>query len=448
MTRPQDAAVPAFLFVSLLAGGSAQGVWSNAALQLLAMLLIAWAAMRPSAEPPPRAARLLLALVAAGLGLILVQLLPLPPAVWSKLPGREPVAAGYALLGASAPWLPISLDPYESLAASYFVLPPVAAIVAMLVRHAYKESWIAGAVLAATLASVLLGAVQAGSGPARSWAHFYRFTSPGVTGVFANRNHMATLLLAALPFAAAMYVAARVTIKQRRKAFATLALGIGGFVLVVAGLALNSSLAALALSVPVVALSALLLVPAGWRTQKFVVPIAALGLAAAVFAISSSSIRAELSGSQGAVSFQSRAGIWSQTGKAIAETLPAGTGIGTFRQVYATHEAPARIDGTYVNHAHNDYLEWVLETGIPGLLLLAAFLAWWAWQSFRVWRSPVSSAFARAATIASAAILAHSIVDYPLRSAAIAVLFGACLAIIALHERRGRVQDVKHVSIA
>lgn len=448
MSRPSEAAAPAFLLVSLLAGGSAQGLWSNALLQLLAVLLIAWAAMRPAVEPPPRASRLLLMLAAAGLGLVVVQLIPLPPALWSALPGRESVAAGYALLGMSAPWLPISLDPYDSLAASYFLLPPVAAVVAMLVRHAYRESWIAGVVLAAALASVLLGAVQAGSGEAKSWAHFYRFTSPGVTGVFANRNHMATLLLATLPFAAAMYVSARVTIKQRRKAFATLAFGLGGFVLVLAGLALNSSLAALALSVPVVALSALLLLPSGWRTQKFVVPIAALGLAAAVVAISSSSIRAELAGSQGTVSFQSRAGIWSLTGEAIAGTLPVGTGVGTFRQVYATYEAPGRIDATYVNHAHNDYLEWILETGALGLLLLAAFFAWWGWQSFRVWRSPVSSPFAKAATIASAAILAHSIVDYPLRSPAIAVLFAACLAIIALHERRGRVQDVKHVSIA
>ena len=37
----------------------------------------------------------------------------------------------------------------------------------------------------------------------------------------------------------------------------------------------------------------------------------------------------------------------------------------------------------------------------------------------------------RAAVIASAAILAHSLVDYPLRTAAISALFAMCLAFLA-----------------
>ena len=32
------------------------------------------------------------------------------------------------------------------------------------------------------------------------------------------------------------------------------------------------------------------------------------------------------------------------------------------------------MDATYVNHAHNDSLELALETGLPGILLLIAFL--------------------------------------------------------------------------
>ena len=39
---------------------------------------------------------------------------------------------------------------------------------------------------------------------------------------------------------------------------------------------------------------------------------------------------------------------------------------------------PATIERTYVNHAHNDYLELALEGGIPAIVLMLLFLAWWA----------------------------------------------------------------------
>lgn len=441
----RDAAVPAYLFACLIAGGSAQGLWNNAALQLLGVALIGWSAY--DAQPPSRPARSLLLLAAATLALIVVQLLPLPPPLWTSLPGRGLVESGYPLLGYPLPWLPLSLDPYDTLAASYALLPPIAILAAMLARPAVKQGWIAAAVLAAALASVVLGAAQAAGGAPRWWTHFYSFTSPGVTGFFANRNHMATLLLAAIPFAAAIYVAAKATMKQRQKAFAMLAFGVGGMLLLVAGIALNASLAALALAVPVIALSGLLVLPAGSRTARMLGLFAGVAFAAAVVAISSSSIRTELAGGAGSASFHSRAEIWSITGRAIADSFPAGTGVGTFRQVYALHEAPASVTNTYVNHAHNDYLEIVLEAGLAGLLLLAAFLAWWALQAVRVWRTPSTSPFARAATIASAAILAHSSVDYPLRSAAIAAVFAACLGLMAVAGRQSGSGGARHVTI-
>jgi hypothetical protein len=69
-------------------------------------------------------------------------------------------------------------------------------------------------------------------------------------------------------------------------------------------------------------------------------------------------------------------------------------------------------------------------------------------QTIRVWRSPFSSLYGKAATIASAAILAHSIVDYPLRTTAMAVVFGACLAMMAGPPRQSRSDEARHVKIA
>ena len=96
----------------------------------------------------------------------------------------------------------------------------------------------------------------------------------------------------------------------------------------------------------------------------------------------------------------------------------------------------------------------MLEAGLPGLVLMVLFLLWWAWRAVGVWRSPVASQFAKAATIASGAILAHSIVDYPLRTSAIAALFAACVAMMAQAQARSaapakqRADEPRHVRIA
>ena len=167
-----------------------------------------------------------------------------------------------------------------------------------------------------------------------------------------------------------------------------------------------------------------------------------------VGALANSSIRSELAGSPDIGTLYSRGHIWEVTTQAIGHSFPFGTGLGTFHGTFSLFENPATIDQNSVNHAHNDYLELVLETGLPGLILLSVFLAWYMWQSVNIWRSPLSSLFAKGASIASAAILAHSIVDYPLRTSAVAALFAACLAMMAESTRQGRSAEARHVRIA
>lgn len=444
--RLRTGAVPAYLFLCLLLGGSSQGVWSNAALQLAAILLLAWSAVEPAAEPPSRPSRLLLMIAVACPLVVILQLVPLPPEVWQSLPGRGPIESGYRLLGYQQPWLPLSWAPYQTLASGYGLLPPLAVLAGIVALRAHRESWIAGAVVVGAMASVLLGALQVASASRAGWAYLYEHTNTGAVGFFANRNHMASLLLSAIPFSAAIFASGHPRIRGRGAGFATVALGGGGFLLLAVGLLLNSSLAALALAVPVIAMSALIL-PAGWRHRRLLVPLALVALAGAVVAMSSSSVR-NLGAQAELGAFTSRSEMWGNTARAIAETFPAGTGVGTFGQVYAGLENPASTTTTFVNHAHNDYLELLLETGAAGLLLIVALVAWWGWQAFRIWRSPSSTPFARAASVASAAILAHSIVDFPLRAPAVAALAAACLAIMAQAPKRRRSEEARHLDIA
>jgi O-antigen ligase len=448
MTRSlAGAAVPAFVLLALLLGGSSNNLWQSALLQLIGIVLIVLAAAVRRPERTGRDARVLLALTACALVLVVAQLIPLSPSLWRALPGREPVALGLTALGYPLPSLPLSLAPEESLQSAFGIIPPLAAMLAVIVIRAHRERWIAGAVILGALASVLLGALQSASPGPEAWVYIYKYTSPGAVGFFSNRNHMATLLLAAIPFAAALFAAGHPQLRSRTVAIAMVVLGGGGLLLILAGLVLNGSLAALAMAGPVVAFSALL-VPTGWKYRRIVIPVAALAFVVAIAVLATSWIRSAAPVNVQTDSLYSRGQIWALTMQAIGSTFPFGTGLGTFTGVYALHENPAATTVAWVNHAHNDYLELLLETGVPGLLLMLAFLAWFVVQTVRVWRSPFASLFGKAATIAAAAMLAHSIVDYPLRTTALAVLFGACVGMMAQPPRQSRSDEARHIKIA
>ena len=445
--RPGPLIVPALLLLCILLGGSSVQVWQNTALQLVAVLIIGLIVALPRSGPNEPATRLLIALAIAAVVLVIIQLVPLPPGLWQNLPGRAPLALGFATLGYPLPPLPLSWTPYKTLESAFSLLPPAAILLAILRMRDQSERSIASVVIVGALLSVVLGALQAASSGPQSWVYLYKYASPGAVGFFANRNHMATLLLAAVPFSAALFAAGHPHIRSRSTAFAMAALGAGGLALILVGLILNGSLAALALAAPVVVFSGLLL-PAGWRLRRILIPVAVLAFAAGIAVLATSWIRSDVVASVETDSLYSRSQIWSLTLRAIADTFPAGTGLGTFTGVYAMQEDPATVTVAWVNHAHNDYIELLLEAGLLGLLLMLAFFAWFIVRTAQVWRSPFSSLFAKAATIAAAAVLAHSIVDYPLRTTAIAAIFAACLGMMAGPPRRSRSDEARHVRIA
>ncbi|HEX8525609.1 O-antigen ligase family protein, partial [Allosphingosinicella sp.] len=124
----------------------------------------------------------------------------------------------------------------------------------------------------------------------------------------------------------------------------------------------------------------------------------------------------------------SRAHIASTTIEGIGAFAPLGSGLGTYQDAYRAFDDPNRVSREFTNHAHNDYLEVAFELGIPGLLVVLAFIAWWAIRSRDVWRADFEGAgLARAGSAIVFIVLLHSIVDYPIRTSAIAALFAlAC----------------------
>ncbi|MBZ5591968.1 MAG: O-antigen ligase family protein [Acidobacteriia bacterium] len=93
----------------------------------------------------------------------------------------------------------------------------------------------------------------------------------------------------------------------------------------------------------------------------------------------------------------------------IADRPWTGFGLGAWPAVYPAY---ARFDnGLAANHAHNDWAEWAAEGGLPFLALLAMFAVW----SIR----PAADSLWG---IGVPAVFVHSLVDYPLREPALAVL--------------------------
>jgi O-antigen ligase len=123
--------------------------------------------------------------------------------------------------------------------------------------------------------------------------------------------------------------------------------------------------------------------------------------------------------------------------RAALDYFPIGSGFGTFVPVFGMFQGPESAFSSYVNHAHDDWLELWLEGGVPAAALMLAFLAWSIMALRPIWRPAGERAltallFPRAASIVVALLLAHSFVDYPLRTIAMACVFAlACGLLIA-----------------
>lgn len=91
----------------------------------------------------------------------------------------------------------------------------------------------------------------------------------------------------------------------------------------------------------------------------------------------------------------------------------AGTGLGTLQTVYPPYET--LYDAKIVNHAHNDYLEALAETGVLGGLCCAWFLGVLLLKSFSLFQQADFSfpaALQLSGTVACAGFLVHALVDF------------------------------------
>jgi len=362
---------------------------------------------------------------------MVLQLVPLPVAWWLELAGRARYAPAVQASGVST--LPLSLVPDLTINSLFGLLPAACVLLAyagMREQHRFATLWLA---IGLGSLSVVLALMQLG-GPG-GFGYLYGGRQDFVGGILANRNHQAVLLGSMLPLLA---VAARYVLHRHWPGIATAALA-GAGVMIVPMILLTGSRQGLILAL-FATVTAVLIAPrpgrrvlgrfAGsgrWIAIGLMVVAAGL-IALAVFSGRAVSIDRLLAAN--AVSDDARWRNLPTVLELLRTTLPWGIGYGTFDPVYRGVEPDQLLHGSYFNHVHNDLIETMLTGGVAGaalIILLMVALAWRMVHMVRQRQSQGSLLLDRAGLVVVAMILAASLVDYPLRTGILSMVFALAM---------------------
>jgi O-antigen ligase len=133
-------------------------------------------------------------------------------------------------------------------------------------------------------------------------------------------------------------------------------------------------------------------------------------------------------GEQYGASANNRATIWKDTLRLIDAHPWVGTGLGTFSVAYPSVQTS--FEGRLVSHAHNDYLEFASELGIPAAVILFGGIFYLLLQSawsFRRNENRLDRAVALGCFGSILSILLHSMTDFNLQIPANALMVGVVL---------------------
>ncbi|MBI3448714.1 MAG: O-antigen ligase family protein [Acidobacteria bacterium] len=478
------------LLFTPLAFGGVEG-WALGVLEIVAaVILLAWAwdrGERDASAPPAdaeisRRLRILWTAIALFVALVVLQILPLPPAViralsprthalyamtipgydgsegarradlpaWlvARRPSRVAAADANSVAGAQEPpagpapagddlpgWRTLSIYPFATRQKLGLVLSLVAVFAVVLghFRTIERVFRLLGVAVFCGFAVSLLGILQKFNWNGRLyWIREGEFSNP--FGPFVDRNTYAAFAGTTLPIAIGLTFAAR-----RRLAHGTVD-ALPQFLL--SGFAAITTMAGILYSLSrggMISTSLSMLLIAGllatYGRHKREIAILALILALAggfLLWIGPEHVLERvgtLKRGQSDPSIGGRMEAWTHAMRLIADHPVVGTGLGTFAFSFLRYAPPG---GSWWDVAHNEYIELVCDTGVPGAVL--ALLGGGAWL-FIVWRPGLfrdsPSRYAHAGILAGiAALLVHSCITSNLQVPAnflLLVVLGAAL---------------------
>jgi len=320
--------------------------------------------------------------------IVMLQLVPLPARIWQSLLGRTGIPELDVALGLEGIWRPLTLTPMRNWnVLGSLVVPAASLLLAMAVRA--SSLTLLRIVAGLGILNALFGLLQIVTGRS-SVFYFYEVTSRGgVVGVFANENHAA--VFAACSMLVVTLLGLRVR-KDRSAVWERFIYPAAFFLILLVVLTGGSRAGFVAvIGATLVSMTMLALSPRprrGLRAERsmgrwfdqhprliLAIPVILVSLTAAAFlaldrtpAFRDILVRDSLE--------DLRWSLWPVIGEMLVGHWALGTGFGSFEQVYHIYEPSALLMPYYVNQAHNDWAQFIIEGGVPAGLLLTGIIVW------------------------------------------------------------------------
>jgi O-antigen ligase len=379
---------------------------------------------------------------AAIVTVILVQLCPLPVHLLERLAGRENPATSVQLT-------PLSIEPYSTRTHLLIVLACVAAFyLTQIVSHGRKSKQrLIFSLIALGCFEAFYGLFQYLTGWQTIFTYVKKYDLAEATGTYINRNHYAGFLEMVLPFSLALAFYEYVNLGQNqhqpssmmrkmitRASFQRMIFWLSITVVLFTGIVFSRSRMGI-----VAGCLSLLAIFGLAGVSRFRVRML-LPLSAAFLILSFSlalwigpgpiAERFQSVGQEYSLGDQSRLSIWRDDLRLIRHHPWLGTGLGTFPIAFTTVQTT--FLGQFVNHAHNDYLEFASDLGIPAALVLfpsVLFVLARAVRTFLLAEGNFERMIALGCTGSIVAMTLHAMADFNLYIPANALVFSTTLGL-------------------
>ena len=438
-----------FVIVFFTGGGSRDDIQSLLVLRPLAILFCAYA-LTVKAPEQWKGRMFPLFITTALLVLMVLQLIPLPPSVWTALPERQIFADIADIAGIEQPWRPLTLSPSKTLNSLFALAVPIAAMMLYLnLDRDYRKRVVPVLILLCAISA--LWAIFQVIGPARGPLYIYRITNFGTgVGIFANRNHQAVMLASSIAMLGWYAGSLKPHSKQAALKFSA---SIATILVFVPLIFITGSRAGLLLMVPALLLALFLVYfgvyypGAGSRKRRSassknsllsgrrmllaigIMAISGMAIASILLSRSLAFDRLFSGGNVEELRWQLLPTLFTM----LKDYMPWGSGFGSFEHVYKIYESQELLNPSYLNQAHNDWLQYPIEGGVPALLIAFCAIIWFIrrlWIGAKNWRSSNPAKYSVLMCIAVILfLLAASIGDYPLRVPAIMAVFAILVCV-------------------
>jgi O-antigen ligase len=425
-------------------------------LEILGLLLLVGVLLKPAGLS--RVSKWSLGFILALCLIPLVYLIPIPFSIWQHLPGHQSYAEAMRLLF-DQDVMHLNLVPSMSSSLSWYswlALIPSVAVFLAIAAGSREICWHVTLVfIFFAFFQALLGLAQYVQGQSSFLRFYWEFGGKAI-GTFANRDHLAGFLEMALPLSIALALSAlrrfetEVSMHDYRQSAVTLQANTLFYtfvaIFILLGLIFTQSRTGVFLGVVIVLVMMLIFMLRESRKSTYGL-IGSVFLVAIAFAIAIGLVpvvdRFTADPMQDA-----RWKIYRATWEAIQAFFPVGSGVGTFAEVFKPFHT-ADLSGMFINHAHNDYLEWLTEGGLWAAVLIVWFFIYYGIRWVKLIKLPRWQRYEYIQVAAGIGILAmsiHSLVDFNLHIPANQIYFALLLGLFFRLSKTGSSQKSRQAA--